>query len=192
MRRVLVATAAFLVAMVVAAPIHADPPEQTEEPIFGVFPDLENGLAGFWNITRADFCAWQAAGFAGPPPVIELVPATMHETGQGAVAASFKATRPIELWALDSDVLPSLGDPCSDTDDQPAPWATGTVHVTSTDNDFFASMTRMNVFGDRGQGTVFDADGAAWHYSWTTRLQFTQDGEFTVIVDRFNLKKMGN
>jgi len=191
MRRVLVVVAAFLVALVAAAPVHADPPAQTEEPIFGVFPDLENGFAVFWNITREDFCTWQAGGFAGAPPVIELVPASMHETGKGAFVASYKATRPIELWALDSDV-PPLGDPCSDTSDQSAPWATGAVHVTYTDNDLFASMTRMNVFGDRGEGTVFDADGAAWHYSWTSRFQFTQEGEFIVVHDDINLKKKGN
>lgn len=115
----------------------------------------------------------------------------MHETGQGAFVASYKATRPIELWALDSDV-PPLGDPCSDTDDQSTPWATGAVHVTSTDNDFFVSMTRMNVFGDRGEGTVFDGDGAAWHYSWTSRFQLNQDGEFIVVHDDINLKKRGN
>lgn len=190
MRRVLVVTAAVLVAFVVAAPVHADPPEQTDEPIFAVFADLEHGLAGFWNITREDYCAWQAGGFTGPRPVIEPIPVTRHETGQGAVVASFKGTRPIELWALDSDA--ALEDPCLDTDDQPAPWATGTVHVTGNDNDFFASMTRMNVFGDAGQGTVVDGDGAAWHYSWTFRLQLTQDGEFKVIVDNSNLKKKGN
>jgi len=190
MRRVLVAAAAVLVALVVAAPVHADPPEQTDEPIFGVFADLEHGLAGFWNITREDYCAWQAGGFAGPPPVIELVPVTMHETGQGAVVTSFMGTRPIELWALDSDA--AIEDPCLDTDDQPAPWATGTVHVTYTDNDFFASTTRTNVWGDRGQGAVFDADGAAWHYSWTSRFQLDQEGQFRVLMDNFNLKKKGN
>jgi len=188
MRRVLVVAAAFLAAMVVAAPAHSDPPEQTDEPILGVFADLEHGLAVFWNITREDYCAWQASGFAGPAPVIELVPATMHETGQGAVVTSYNATRPIELWALDSDV-PPLGDPCSDTDEQSAPWATGAVHVTYTDNDFFVSMTRMNVFGDRGQGTVFDVDGAPWHYSWTFRAQLDQEGQFGVVVENYNLKK---
>jgi len=186
MRRVLVVAAAFLAAIVAAAPAHADPPEQAEEPIFGVFPDLENGFAVFWNITRGDYCAWQASGFAGSAPVIQLVPATRHEAGQGAVVTSYNATRPIELWVLDSDA--AIEDPCSDTDDQSAPWATGAVHVTYTDNDFFVSMTRMNVFGDRGRGTVFDADGAAWHYSWTTRLQLDQDGEFRVVVDNYNLR----
>jgi hypothetical protein len=187
MRRVLVVAAALLAAMVVAAPAHADPPEQTDEPIFGVFPDLENGLAVFWNITREDYCAWQANGFAGPPPVIEPVAFTTHETGRGAVVASYNATRPIELWALDSDV-PPLGDACSDTDEHSAPWATGAVHVTYTDNDFFVSLTRTNVFGDGGHGTVFDAVGAAWHYSWTTRLQLDRDGEFRVVVDNYNLR----
>jgi len=190
MRRVLVVMAAVLVASVVVAPVQADPPVQTEEPIFGVFADVEHGLAGFWNITRAGYCAWRASGFAGPPPVIELVPATMHDTGQGAVVTSYNATRPIELWALNNDV-PPLSDPCSDTDEHPGPWATGAIHVTYADNDFFVSMTRMNVFGDRGQGTVFDAGGAAWHYSWTTRLQVTQDGEFRAIVGNSNLKKRG-
>ncbi len=189
MKRTLAIAAALLVAVVGAAPVQADPPEQTEEPIFGVFPDFEHGLAGFWNITREDYCAWQASGFAGPPPVIELVPVVMHETGQGAVVASYNAMRPIELWTLDGS-LP--GGPCLSTDEHPAPWATGPVHVAFTDNDLFASMTRMNVFGDRGQGTVFDADGAAWHYSWTTRILFSQDGEVTFAVDNSTLKKKGS
>lgn len=191
MRKILVFTAALLVALAVVAPVHADPPERTDEPIFGVFPDSEHGFAVFWNITRDDFCTWAAGGFEGPPPVVELVPATNLETGKGAVVASYKATRPIELWSLDSDV-PPLTDPCSDTDEQSQAWATGTAHVVYTDNDRFVSLTRMNSFGDRGQGTVQDAGGDAWHYSWAFRAQVDQDGEFSVVHEHFTLKKKGN
>ena len=191
MRKILIVMAALLVALAVVAPVHADPPERTDEPIFGVFPDLEHGLAVFWNITRDDFCAWAAGGFEGAPPVVELVPATNLETGKGAVVASYKATRPIELWAVDSDV-PPLTDPCSDTDEESQPWASGTAHVVYTDNDRFVSLTRMNSFGERGQGTVHDAGGDAWHYSWTFRAQVDQDGEFEVVQEHFTLKKRRN
>lgn len=177
---------------VMAVPGHADPPEVVEEPIFIAFPDLENGVAVFWNITRDDLCAWAAGGFVGPPPVIEPVTASFHETGQGALVASFSATRPLELWNFDDDV-PPLIDPCVDTDDQSGAWATGPVSVNANDNDFDVSGTRTNSFGDRGQGTVVDGDDARWHYSWAFRATCVVDCEtdFSLKVDHTILKKKG-
>jgi hypothetical protein len=182
--------AVTLLVTVAAIPAQAAPPEQTEEPIFLLFLDFENDKAAFWNITRDDFCAWEASGFAGPPPVQELVPASTHETGQGALVASFRATRPLELWNLDDPANPEA--PCSDTDGQPGPWATGHVNASNTDNDLFASGTRTNSFGDVGQGTVYDNDGDRWHYSWNFRAHNDRDGEFSISAENFNLKKKGN
>jgi hypothetical protein len=193
-RRILSLVGALALFMTVTAvPVQADPPVQVEEPIFFIFPDVENGLAVFWNITRDDFCAWEASEFTGPPPVTEPITASFHETGQGAIVTSFHASRPIELWKFDDDVPPLLG-ACEDTDDQTGPWATGVVSVTANDNDLEVSGTRTNSFGDRGRGTVEDGDGGRWHYSWTFRATCLVDCEvdFSLKVENTNLQKKGN
>lgn len=182
--------AVTLLVTVAAIPAQAAPPERTEEPIFLLFLDFENDKAVFWNITRDHFCAWVASDFDGPPPVQELVPASTHETGQGALVASFRATRHLELWNLDDPANPE--GPCPDTDGQPGPSATGRVNASSTDNDLDASGTRTNSFGDVGRGTVSDNDGDKWHYSWNFRAQNDRDGEFSVRTETFNLTKKGN
>lgn len=192
-RRVAVLVAALaLLITVTAAPVKADPPDRFDFPFFVVFPDVENGLVVFWNITRDAACEWEASGFAGPPPVIELTPVMIKETGKGALVGSVQAVRPIELWNFDDDVPPLVG-PCEDTDDQTGPWATGIVRVTANDNDLDVSGTRTNSFGDRGQGTVFDIEGGRWHYSWTFRASCVVDCEldFSVQAEHTNLKKMG-
>jgi hypothetical protein len=173
---------------VLAVPAAAAPPEISDEPIFLLFLDFENDKAVFWNITRDGFCGWQDSGFDGPPPVLELVPASTHETGQGAVVASFKATRDIELWDLDDPSNP-VG-PCTDTAEQTGPWALGDVSVSSTDNDLSGSGTRTNSFGDSGNGTVANSDGQ-WHYSWNFTALIDKDGEFKVAAENFNLKRIG-
>jgi len=128
----------------------------------------------FVNIGRDDYCAWVDGGFIGPPPVDETISVKLSETGKGAVVASFQGDLKIELWRLDPDV-PPLVDPCVDTDAQSGPWATGSAHVEANDNDFDGSRTRTNSFGVRGQGTVMDATGGTWHFSWTNRIQITKD-----------------
>ena len=187
--------AVTLLVSVAVIPAQAAPPEQTDEPIFLLFLDFENDKAVFWNITRDNFCAWVASDFEGPPPVGELVPASTHETGQGAIVAKFKATRHLELWNLDDPANPV--EACEDTDGQPGPWATGHVNASSTDNDLFRSedprvRNRTNSFGDVGQGTVHDTDGGSWHYSWNFRAHIDKDDEFSVPTENFNLKKKGN
>ncbi len=174
----------------VALPAQASPPETFDVPIIVLFADEENSNAVFWNITRDDFCGWAAGGFMGEPPAIELVPITVNETGKGAIVASYKETRPIELWNFDDP--DDLVDPCTDTDEQAGPWATGDVTVKAHDNDLFVSLTRMNAFGENGTGTVYDGDGAAWHYSWTFLAQIDMDGDFRIVVGNSNLKKKGN
>jgi hypothetical protein len=178
---------ALVLALAVAAPAAAAPPERTEDPIFQTFPDVKYELVVFWNITRADFCAWEENDFTGDPPVGRLVPVQYIETAHGAVVAKYSATSTLELWALDADA--DFSGPCADTDDSSAPWAAGSAHVTGNDNDLFVSGSRTNSFGDRGHGTVWDASGAGWRYNWTFRALIDRDNEFRVVVDRSTLTR---
>ena len=192
MRTVLVAAmAALALALGLTAQTSAAPPEQVELDDFSpLFADVEDGLALFVNIGRDDYCEWVDGGFVGPPPVDQTISVQLKETGKGAVVASFEGDLSIELWRFDPDV-PPLVDPCVDTDAQNGPWATGTAHVQANDNDFDGSHTRTNSFGVRGQGTVEDASGGTWHFSWTDRLQITKDDEFRERVANFNLHPIG-
>lgn len=181
----------FALVLAMAVPATADPPERHEVDIFSVFLDLENELVGFWNITRDDLCAWVAGGFQGPPPVGELIAAQEVATGQEKEArvGSFHATRSLELWQLDENA--DLSGPCEDTDEQTGALLTGTATVTGNDNDLDVSGTRVNSFGERGQGTVEDNDGSKWRYSWTVRLQIDREFEFRVVTEQTNLKQIG-
>jgi hypothetical protein len=186
MRRLgVVATAAAVLTMLVAAPVAAGPPERVDEPIFGILLDEERELVVFLNIDRDAFCDWVADDFEGPAPVNELVEVKSKVTGKGAIVESFQTTMSVDLWALDPDA--ELEDACEDTDAQESPWATGTLRVTSNDNDLEVSGTRMNSFGARGQGVVHDVDGNAWRLSFNFRAQITRDGEFRLLVDRLRL-----
>ena len=173
-----------------AVPVAAGPPERADEPIFFTIADEEHRLGVWLNITRDDFCDWVASEFEGPPPVHEPLEVQSKETGQGAIVRSLQAEVPIELWRLDDDVPPFEG-PCVDTDDQDGPWASGTARFGGTDNDVFVSQTRTNSFGARFQASVTDVDGGAWRYSFTARLQITQEGDFVVRAERFNLVSTG-
>ena len=188
-RRTALVAALALLALGLTAQTSAAPPEQVELDDFApTFVDVGDGLGLFVNIGRDDYCAWVEGGFMGPPPVDETVSFQLNETGTGAVVASFQGDLSIELWRFDSDVLV---DPCVDTDAQSGPWATGSAHVQANDNDFDGSGTRTNSFGVRGQGTVEDASGGTWHFSWTNRLQNTKDGEFRERAANFNLHPIG-
>lgn len=181
--------ATTLLLTIAVVPAQADPPEQSEEPIMTLFLDDENHMAVFWNVTRDDFCAWEAGGFDGPPPVQELVPAAAHETGQGAVVGTWRATRHLELWDVSEVAEPS--GPCEDTAGLSGPWATGYGASAGNDNDLDVSGTRTNSFGDHVQGTVQDGDGGQWHYSSHFRAHIDRDFEFTVKTVNTNLKKKG-
>lgn len=49
--------AGIALAATIAAPASARP-DSFEEPIFAVFPDVDNGLVVFWNIGREDYVPW--------------------------------------------------------------------------------------------------------------------------------------
>jgi hypothetical protein len=181
-----VIAALALLLTVAAVPVSAAPPERSQDPIFLIFPDLNYNYVVFWNITRDDFCAWQASDFEGEPPVTQLIPAQFNETPTGPVIFSWSATSHIELWTLDEGA--DLSGPCQDTDDSTAPWAVGTAHAANTDNDLFhgdsvdAGLNRTDSYGDRGEGTVSDASGDAWHYSWVFRALNDRNHVYREVV----------
>jgi hypothetical protein len=53
------------------------------------------------------------------------------------------------------------------------------------------SGSRTNSFGDSGKGTVSDAAGGSWHYSWTFHALIDRDFEFNAVVDRSLLTQRG-
>lgn len=186
----LVAAVTMLLTLTAVPAAQADPPEEFNEPLFSLILDTDNNVAVFWNTTRNDFCEWAAGGENGPPPVQELVPAMGHAAGpDGVFMGRFHATRHLELWSIDDP--DNLIGPCEDTAGQDGPLATGSATVSGNDNDLNVSLTRANAFGQTGTGTVYDGDGAAWHYSWAIKFKITKKGEFRVISEQFNLKKKG-
>jgi len=70
-------------------------------------------------------------------------------------------------------------------------WEFVNIGFEANDNDFDGSRTRTNSFGVRGQGTVMDASGGTWHFSWTNRIQITKDDEFRERAVNFNLHPIG-
>ena len=167
------------------APVAAAPPMREEVDFFNITLDPEHELVVFWNISRDDYCAWEASGFEGPAPVQQLMPASFVETGKGAVVLHANGVSTLELWALDEGA--DLSGPCQDTDAQEGPWAVGTAHWTVNDNDVDVSGTRTNAFGDRVSGSVVDGAGNTWHFSWLARLIIERDGEFRFVTEQFTL-----
>lgn len=169
-----------------AAPAMA---EEVEDPLIWLFPDVEHELVVFWNVTRDAFCEWEASGFEGDPPAEELITVTLVETPSGALRGMFQATGYLELWPLDDDA--DLSGACQDTDDQTGPWAVGYANLKANDNDIPGETLRNNVFGDRGDGVVYDGDGQAWSYSWEFRaiIRGTEalGEEFNVLIDESSL-----
>ena len=167
------------------APTSAAPPVREEVDFFTVALDWEHGLVIFWNISRDDFCDWQANDFEGPAPVQQLIPAQFVEAGKGALVGVGDGVSTLELWALDQGA--DLSGPCQDTDAQEGPWAVGTAHFTLNDNDLDVSLTRTNAFGERGRGSVVDAAGNTLQYSWHFRLVIDRDDELRVVSEQFTL-----
>jgi hypothetical protein len=168
-----------------AAPASAAAPVREEIDSFIIILDPEHELVVFWNISRDDFCAWEASNFEGPAPVQQLIPAKFIETGKGAVVMHGAGVSTLELWALDEGA--DLSGPCQDTDAQTGPWAVGTAHWTRNDNDLDVSGTRTNAFGERLQSTVVDPAGNTRHFSGHFRAVFDRDGEFRVVSEQFTL-----
>jgi hypothetical protein len=166
---------------------HAGPPSDVEWPVFFITPDEDHGLVTFVNITRAAFCAWVDAGFAGPPPVNELLTLATKETGQGALVVRARAVVDFEVWEISGPPGPATY--CADGPDEP--WGTATSQLVLTDNDEEISGTRTNSFGWNYQLAVTDRDGVVWRYSFHARFAFDRDGEFHIRARGFTLARTG-
>jgi hypothetical protein len=179
MRRAIAVVVAASLGLILAAPVAAQsgPPEQTQEPIFGVVSDSSTYVL-FVNITAEEFCAWD---FESPPPVVELVTVTQKETGKGAVVETFRATVYAELWAVEGGDLEAI---CGAGEGELL--GTGTVFTVSTDNDLFVSGTRTNAFGATLHGTIHGDDGA-WRVSGSFRA-LVQDEEFRLLSERLSVR----
>jgi hypothetical protein len=132
-KRATVALAASAVAMsaLLAAPAAAVPPHAEPDPgVAAVFPDLDNGLVGYLNFTRAEFCAWEAGGFVGPPPYLESSLSWLRVTGTGEVSGNARGNLHLELWPLNDDF--ALESSCEDTSDATEPLATGRADVRAS------------------------------------------------------------
>ena len=186
MRKLTSLAAAGILALGLVAPASAAPPERGEEFLWSIFLDQEHGLVAFWNMTRDDYCEWEASDFDGDPPVDHLIPIMLVFEPSGAIKTSWGDTAPLELWALDEDA--DFSGPCEDTDDSTSPWAAGSAMNMGTDNDLAHDesvengLFRTNSFGQRGNGSVTDGDGGTWRYGWTFRAVFDNDLEFRTVV----------
>jgi hypothetical protein len=130
-KRATVALAAVALTAALATPATAIPPHaQPDESIAAVFPDLDNGLVGYLNFTRADFCAWEVGGFVGPPPYLEASLSWERVTGTGEVSGNARGDLHLELWPLNDDF--ALESSCDDTSDATEPFATGRADVRAS------------------------------------------------------------
>ncbi len=187
MRKLTSLAAAGVLALVVVGPAAAAPPERfQDDTIFSIFPDTDNGVVVFWNMTRDAYCDWEASDFDGPPPTGNAIAVRSHATPTGPVIFSYYGTAPLELWTLDAGA--DLSGPCQDTDDSSAPWATGSAHARYTDNDLDhrgsidAGLRRTDSYGERGEGKVVDADGGTWTYGWHWRTVADSEGNARDVV----------
>lgn len=93
---------------------------------WAVFPDRDNDLVVFVNMTREGFCSWLADGAVGSPPMLTPLVDWHHDTGPdreltGVVGVG---TPPVELWHLDEGT-----GPCDSTDESTEPFAVGEIEI---------------------------------------------------------------
>jgi predicted RNA-binding protein with TRAM domain len=151
----------------------AENPNRSEiTDFFVLFPDTDQGVSVFINISARDFCDWDQAS---PPPVQDVVVSQGKMTGQGALVTRVKESDLyVEMWEFDEDPSPLIG-PCEDIADQlndPAaqPFAVGSTSYQGNDNDLMGSGTRGNAFGDRGDAVLTSQDDTVYDYSWRFHL----------------------
>jgi hypothetical protein len=158
--------AGALLLSLVGAPAPAVATRPGGEPIaelLAVFPDLRNGMVGYLNVTRADWCAWEASGFDGPAPLIEAFsPTWVHTTGTGQVRGRARDDLHLELWRLDDDA--ELTSSCEDTSDATEVFATGSADVTAADLSFDTGGHGAYVADMTIRATLDGTDGHAYHY----------------------------
>lgn len=186
-------TMALGLVLMVVAPVAARP-TSISDTAFSIQLDQKNGVVVFWNINRDDFCAWAADDFEGDPPVSAPTTLRLNETPTGAIVAMGYGTSTLELWRLDADA--DFSNACSDTEASTSPWAVGTAAWRYNDNDFNHDASvieyglhRTDAFGERGTGSVWDAAGNRWHYSWNTRVVYDKNLSFRFLHFQSTLSK---
>jgi hypothetical protein len=163
--RVTVALAALAVSLAVAAPATAIPPHAEEDaPLLAVFPDLDNRLVGYLNVTRADWCAWEAGGAEGDPPLLEPAsPGWERTTGTGEVSGNVRDELHLEIWRLDEDF--ALESSCEDTSDATAPIAIGRADVRASQMPLENDDGRGAWLGKIGfEADLTGSDGSRYRY----------------------------
>lgn len=204
---IIAASLALAAAVPVAAADHREHVRFTPS-----FPDLVNELVVFVNIDRQSYCtdevvdfeeailAWIDSDFAGPPPPEPAFPLGFDpimvqekETPKGAIVSLAKGSGlVIELWELDNEADRPFVGPCLDTDDRHTRFARGKTRFQGQDNDLFASGTRGNAFGDRGQANVVH-NGDGYRYTWRFRVNdrcYTpEDGPPKCLIETAKLQK---
>lgn len=200
MRRLVALAAVMTMLMAIAAPAAAEPPDESGVVVrvvdregFGVFPDTEHGYWVFSNVDRAAFCAWFYDMGGEPFPTNLRGDGVQLVFASDAVVVSVDAGGPTTLHEFTGE---DPGNPCDGSEVDAA--LTGDVKVRVNDNDGPNTGKRANSFGDRGQGTLYDSSGNAYHYSWTFRAIWAPDendgtdpSELNVVTDKFNLHPIG-
>jgi hypothetical protein len=164
---VALAAAALPLSLATAAnPAAAIPPHAEETvPLLEVFPDLDNRLAVYLNTTRETFCAWEAAGFVGEPPLLkELSPAWEWTTGTGEVSGVLRDELHLELWPLDADA--ALVSSCEDTSEATGPFATGRADVRATGRGLYDTDDGHGANAENlgFQAVLTGSDGSRYRY----------------------------
>jgi hypothetical protein len=162
----LVAGALPLSLAATAGPAAAIPPHADEiAPLLAVFPDFDNRLVGYLNITREGFCNWEAGGAVGEPPLLKPAsPGWTRTTGTGEVGGVAIDELHLELWPMDAD--PGGESSCEDTSNAAGPFAAGRADVRATDRSLYDSDDGHGAYvADMGiRAVLTGADGGRYRY----------------------------
>jgi hypothetical protein len=182
-KRVAVAIAAGALPLsltAVANPAAAIPPHAEEiAPLLAVFPDFDNRVVGYLNITREGFCDWEAGGAIGEPPLLKPAsPGWERTTGTGEVGGVARDELHLELWPMDA--APGGESSCEDTSDATEPFATGTADVRATDRSLYGTDDGHGAYvADMGIRAILTAsDGGRYRYH--LHVIQVEDGRGTV------------
>lgn len=180
MKRLTVVFMLALLAMLAASvPASADPPSTSgivfreEVPLGGWYCDLELDrcivYGGDWNQYCSD------PNYQLDPSYMHLVstpPLTFHLLTQGDLGASLWPA--VAMWDCEYTLAHE-------------PLATGTVKVTSTDNDL-AVLGQTNTWATMLRGTLHDTNGDPVHVNAQSRVVFKIDPPtFLNVTSHFNL-----
>jgi hypothetical protein len=180
-RALALAAGAVALSVAGATPATAIPPHAEQDaPLVAVFPDLDERLVGYLNVTRADWCAWEEAGAEGEPPLLRPVsPSWERVTGTGEVGSNARDELYIELWPLDADA--ALESSCDDTSDATEPLAIGRADVRAS---------QMPLDGDDGRGAWLGKIGFKADLTGSDGIRYRYHGHAMELYDgKGNLRR---